>query len=85
MVAGTGDRTSDFALPISLSRWPRKLALLSTHKLATDKAIDGKVADEATVCLPPTDEAELLESLEEPDRVEGMSAEELFDRLNRIG
>ena len=40
---------------------------------------------EATVHLSPRDEAELIESLDEADREEGISAEELFDRLRRFG
>jgi hypothetical protein len=40
---------------------------------------------EATVRLLPSDEAELLEALDEADREEGISAEELFERLRRFG
>ena len=41
--------------------------------------------DEETVRLSPADEAELLEALDEADREEGISAEELFTRLQRFG
>ena len=41
---------------------------------------------EATaVRLPPQQEAELLEALDEADREEGISAEELLARLRRFG
>ena len=40
---------------------------------------------DATVRLSPRDEAELIESLDEADREEGISAEELFERLRRFG
>lgn len=36
-------------------------------------------------CLPPQQEAELLEALDEADREEGISAEELLARLRRFG
>jgi hypothetical protein len=41
--------------------------------------------DEETVRLSPADEAELLEALDEADIEEGISAEELFSRLQRFG
>ena len=41
--------------------------------------------DEETVQLSVADEVELLEALDEADREEGMSAEELFTRLRRFG
>ena len=41
--------------------------------------------NESTARLSSRDEAELIESLEEADREEGISAEELFDRLRRFG
>ncbi len=41
--------------------------------------------DEAAVRLPPQQEAELLEALDEADREEGISAEEMFVRLRRFG
>jgi hypothetical protein len=41
--------------------------------------------DEPTVRLSPQEEAELLEALDEADREEGISAEELFERLRRHG
>lgn len=41
--------------------------------------------DEATVKLAPDQEAELLEALDDADREEGISAEELFARLERFG
>ena len=41
--------------------------------------------DEAAVHLSPQEEAELLEALDEADREEGISAEELFARLRRFG
>lgn len=42
--------------------------------------------DEAsTIKLSPADEAELAEALDEADRNEGISAEELFARLQRYG
>ena len=41
--------------------------------------------DEVAVRLPPQQEAELLDALEEADREEGISAEELFARLRRFG
>jgi len=41
--------------------------------------------DEVAVRLPPQQEAELLDALEEADREEGISAEELFTRLRRFG
>ena len=40
---------------------------------------------EAAVRQPPDQEAELLEALDETDREEGVSAEELFARLRRFG
>jgi hypothetical protein len=40
---------------------------------------------EPAVRLSPLDEAELLDALDEADREEGISAEELFDRLRRHG
>jgi hypothetical protein len=40
---------------------------------------------EETVRLSPADEAELLEALDEADLEEGISAEELFGRLQRFG
>jgi len=41
--------------------------------------------DEAAVRLPPQQEAELLDALDEADREEGIPAEELFARLHRFG
>ncbi|MDQ3565028.1 MAG: hypothetical protein M3436_13105 [Pseudomonadota bacterium] len=41
--------------------------------------------DEAAVCLSPQEESDLLEALDEADREEGISAEELFARLRRFG
>lgn len=41
--------------------------------------------DEEVVRLSPEEEAELLEALDEADREEGISAEELFARLRRFG
>ena len=41
--------------------------------------------EEETVRLSPADEAELLEALDEADLEEGISAEELFGRLQRFG
>ena len=41
--------------------------------------------DEAAVRLHPDQEAELLEALDEADREERVSAEELFARLRRFG
>jgi hypothetical protein len=41
--------------------------------------------DEETVRLSPADEAELLEALDEADLEEGISAKELFSRLQRFG
>ena len=41
--------------------------------------------DEVAVRLPPEQEAELLNALDEADREEGISAEELFARLRRFG
>lgn len=41
--------------------------------------------DEAAVRLLPQQEAELLEALDEADREEGISAEELFARLRCFG
>ncbi len=41
--------------------------------------------DEAAVRLPPQQEAELLEALDEADREEGISAKEMFVRLRRFG
>jgi len=38
---------------------------------------------EPAVCLSPEEEAELLDALDEADREEGISAEELFERLRR--
>ena len=40
---------------------------------------------EATVRLSLHGEAELLEALDDADREEGISAEELFERLRRFG
>jgi hypothetical protein len=41
--------------------------------------------DEIAVRLPPQQEAELLDALDEADREEGISADELFARLRRFG
>jgi hypothetical protein len=41
--------------------------------------------DEAAVRLPHQQEAELLEALDEADREDGISVEELFARLRRFG
>ena len=41
--------------------------------------------DEAAVRLPAHQEAELLDALDEADRKEGISADELFARLRRFG
>ena len=41
--------------------------------------------DEAAVRLPPQQEAELLEALDEVDREDGISAEERFAGLRRFG
>lgn len=41
--------------------------------------------DEPTAHLSPFEETELLEALDEADREEGVSAEELFTRLRRFG
>jgi len=41
--------------------------------------------DEVAVRLPPQQEAELFDALEEADREEGISAEEVFTRLRRSG
>ena len=41
--------------------------------------------DEVAVRLPPQQEAELLEALDEADREPGISADELFERLRRYG
>jgi hypothetical protein len=41
--------------------------------------------DEVAVRLPHEQEAELLDALDEADREEGISAEELFSRLRRFG
>lgn len=41
--------------------------------------------DEVAVRLPPQQEAELLDALEDAGREEGISAEELFTRLRRFG
>lgn len=41
--------------------------------------------DEIAVRLPPQQEAELLDALDEADREEGISADELFARLHRFG
>lgn len=40
--------------------------------------------DEAAVRLSPQQEAELFEALDEADREDGFSAEELFARLRRF-
>ncbi len=40
---------------------------------------------ESPVKLPPAEEAELLDALDEADREEGTSAEELFNRLRKYG
>ena len=40
---------------------------------------------EATVRLSPTEEAALSSALDEADREEGISAEELFERLRKYG
>jgi len=40
---------------------------------------------EPTVRLLPQEETELLNALDEADREEGISAEELFERLRRHG
>lgn len=41
--------------------------------------------DEIAVRLPPQQEAELLDALDEADREEGISADALFARLRRFG
>lgn len=41
--------------------------------------------DEVAVRLPPQQETELLEALDEADREKGISAEKLFSRLRRFG
>lgn len=41
--------------------------------------------DEAAIRLPPQQENELLEALDEADKEEGISADELFARLRRFG
>ena len=41
--------------------------------------------EESPVKLPPAEEAELLDALDEADREEGIPAEELFDRLRKRG
>lgn len=41
--------------------------------------------EESPVHLSPAEEAELLEALDEADREEGISAEELVDRLRKYG
>lgn len=41
--------------------------------------------DEVAVRLRPQHEAELLDAIDEADREEGISAEELFIRLRRFG
>jgi hypothetical protein len=41
--------------------------------------------DEAIVKLTPEEAADLLAALDEGDREEGVSAEELFERLRRLG
>ena len=41
--------------------------------------------DEVAVRLQPQQEAELLEAIDEADREEGISADELFTRLRRFG
>ncbi len=41
--------------------------------------------DEVAVRLPHDQEAELLEALDDADREEGISADELFARLRRFG
>ena len=41
--------------------------------------------NEATVRLSPRDEMELLAALDEADAEEGISAEELFERLRKFG
>ena len=41
--------------------------------------------DEAVVKLSPQEEADLLAALDEADREEGISAEEFFARLRRLG
>jgi hypothetical protein len=41
--------------------------------------------DEPPAKLSAADEAELLQALEEADRQEGITAEELFARLQRFG
>lgn len=41
--------------------------------------------DEVAVRLPPQQEAELIDALDEADREEGISAEELFAKLRRFG
>ena len=41
--------------------------------------------DATAVRLPPQQEAELLEALDEADREDGISAEELLARLRRFG
>lgn len=41
--------------------------------------------EEESVQLAPAEEAELLEALDEADREDGVSAQELFARLQRFG
>lgn len=40
---------------------------------------------DAAVRLSPIDDAELLEALDDADRHEGISAEEMFERLRKYG
>jgi hypothetical protein len=41
--------------------------------------------DEVAVRLPPQLETELLDALDEADREDGVSVDELFERLRRFG
>ncbi len=53
-------------------------------QIASGTIVGGKVVVDG-LSLPPQQEAELLDALEEADREEGISAEELFTRLRRFG
>ncbi len=48
------------------------------------QVVTGTESDTA-VCLPPDLQAELEDALDEADRTEGISAEDLFEQLRKYG
>ena len=81
----------------STERYDRTMQLATGTVVAGKIVVEGLSLPEGTlvtvltrdveppVRLSPEEEAELLEALAEADREEGISAEELFERLRRHG